>query len=266
MSELPYLVLPRADTPEWAGVKGYFASESAAIASAVNLSSDTSGWGMVDPEIVQVFHKNRGGEWIEIGTAFDGHFKRTPPVSWGRSLKPPKKRGKAIHRAKGRHRIRSKVAGKKKSASDKRAAAAAWKKDAPNRPVLFTRDGVKYWASPPSHRCSRDEIEYHGGCEWAIHPEMSAKGRFFDYEDIGPKPATVRRDVTVYFSTSDGHRRTRTFKTLQGAQKYAQERIGETPELGGYYAVSGFGDSKIEAKGATVRELFPKSAAGEEDY
>jgi hypothetical protein len=258
VSELPYLVLPRADT-QWTGEKRYFATQNAA---AVNANALSAGGEWTDPEVVQVFHKVRG-EWIEIGTAYDGHFTHTPPVSWGRSLKPPKKRGKAIHRAKGRHRIRSKVAGKKKSASDKRAAAAMREKLKPNQPRLYTRGGVKYYAPPPSHRCTRDEIEAHGGCEWGTYHKVP--GRFFDYEDIGPKPATVRRDVTVYFSTSDGHRRTRTFKTLQGAQKYAQERIGETPELGSYYAVSGFGDSKIEAKGATVRELFPASAAGEDD-
>jgi len=72
--------------------------------------------------------------------------------------------------------------------------------------------------------------------------------------------------VTVYFRTLDGFSQSRQFKTLEGAQKYAQTKIGATPEMGGGYAVSAWGDAKITCNGwftgpatgaVTVEDLFP---------
>ena len=63
--------------------------------------------------------------------------------------------------------------------------------------------------------------------------------------------------ILVYYSSIDHYRKTRKFKTLAGAQRFAQKMIGRTPEMGSFYAVSGDGVGKIEAVGVSLRELFP---------
>jgi hypothetical protein len=62
--------------------------------------------------------------------------------------------------------------------------------------------------------------------------------------------------ITVRYSAVDGFRKTRTFKTLAGARKFAVERVGSNPELGRTYAVSFDGIGKVEVEGCTVAELF----------
>jgi hypothetical protein len=72
--------------------------------------------------------------------------------------------------------------------------------------------------------------------------------------------------LSVYFRTTDHYSETRKFATLEGARAYAQRRIGETPEMDSYYAVSPWGDARITVRGtvgdraASVRDLFPKVA------
>ncbi len=68
------------------------------------------------------------------------------------------------------------------------------------------------------------------------------------------------RNIKVSYRSIDRCSKTRRFKTLEGAQKFAQEWVGETPELGTGYAVSGDGIGKVTVEGATLRELFPKVA------
>jgi hypothetical protein len=64
--------------------------------------------------------------------------------------------------------------------------------------------------------------------------------------------------IRVTYSSIDRCRKTRTFKTLKGAQKFAQEYVGQTPEVGGWYAVSGDGVGKIECRGCSLIALFPQ--------
>jgi hypothetical protein len=61
----------------------------------------------------------------------------------------------------------------------------------------------------------------------------------------------------VRYRSIDRFSKTRTFKTLAGAQKFAQGWIGEYPSLGGGYAVSDDGVGKIIVHGASLRDLFP---------
>jgi len=68
------------------------------------------------------------------------------------------------------------------------------------------------------------------------------------------------RNIKVSYRSIDRCSKTRRFKTLEGAQKFAQEWVGETPELGSFYAVSGDGIGRITVEGATLTELFPKLA------
>lgn len=65
--------------------------------------------------------------------------------------------------------------------------------------------------------------------------------------------------ITVSVRAIDGYRTTRRFKTLAGAQRFAQERVGETPEIshGLGYAVAADGVVKVSVDGATLRDLFP---------
>jgi hypothetical protein len=65
------------------------------------------------------------------------------------------------------------------------------------------------------------------------------------------------RDIKLYFSTIDGCRNTKRFKTLIGAQRAAQNRLGKHPEIGSGYAVAGDGVVKVSAAGASLAELFP---------
>lgn len=64
--------------------------------------------------------------------------------------------------------------------------------------------------------------------------------------------------ITVTYQSIDRYRKRRTFKTLAGARKFAVNWVGENPEMGSTYAVSGDGIGKITVDGATLRELFSK--------
>jgi hypothetical protein len=67
--------------------------------------------------------------------------------------------------------------------------------------------------------------------------------------------------IVVRYSSIDRYRERRTFKTLKGAQRYAQHWIGAHPSLGGWYAVSDDGVGKIEVDGCALRELFPPAVS-----
>lgn len=69
--------------------------------------------------------------------------------------------------------------------------------------------------------------------------------------------------IRVRYESIDRFSKTRRFKTLAGAQKFAQKYVGETPELGSFYAVSGDGIGKVTCDGCSVRDLFPKLTQGE---
>lgn len=64
--------------------------------------------------------------------------------------------------------------------------------------------------------------------------------------------------IKVRYSSIDGARVTRSFKTIAGAQAYAQKWVGPTPEIGGgRYAVSSDGIGKVTADGVDLADLFP---------
>jgi hypothetical protein len=65
-------------------------------------------------------------------------------------------------------------------------------------------------------------------------------------------------EITIRFSSLDGWRQTRKFKTLRGARAYAQKWVGEHPEIGSSYAVSGDGIGKVTVVGCTLAQLFPE--------
>lgn len=65
--------------------------------------------------------------------------------------------------------------------------------------------------------------------------------------------------ISVTYSSVDGYRKTRRYKSLFGAQKFAQKMVGERPDVSATfgYAVSDDGVGKITVRGASIFDLFP---------
>jgi hypothetical protein len=62
--------------------------------------------------------------------------------------------------------------------------------------------------------------------------------------------------ITVRYTSVDGARIVRTYKTLAGARRFAVDYVGEYPGFGFGYAISDDGIGKIEVSGCTLRQLF----------
>lgn len=62
--------------------------------------------------------------------------------------------------------------------------------------------------------------------------------------------------ISVRLSSIDGFTKSRTFKTLAGAQNFAHAAVGAAPTLGHGYAVSDDGVARITSS-ADLRDLFP---------
>ena len=62
--------------------------------------------------------------------------------------------------------------------------------------------------------------------------------------------------ITVRYSACDGARITRRFKTREGARRFAVKYVGEHPEIGFSYAISGDGVGKVTVSGCTLEDLF----------
>jgi hypothetical protein len=69
----------------------------------------------------------------------------------------------------------------------------------------------------------------------------------------------VAKQITIHYLASDRTHVTRRYVTLEGARKYAHLMVGETPERGSYYAISGDGIGRITVSGCTLDDLFPKT-------
>jgi hypothetical protein len=74
---------------------------------------------------------------------------------------------------------------------------------------------------------------------------------------VTPTATTIR----VRYSTIDGFSQSRTFKTLEGARRFAQKWVGPHPDVGETYnyAVSFDGVGKITAN-VPMRQLFAADA------
>jgi hypothetical protein len=74
--------------------------------------------------------------------------------------------------------------------------------------------------------------------------------------------------ITVVYSSIDRVRKSRSFKTLAGASKFAVSMLGQHPEFGTGYAVSDDGVGKIEVRGCSLAELFavPGAATSADGY
>ena len=72
--------------------------------------------------------------------------------------------------------------------------------------------------------------------------------------------AVTKMDIKLTYRSIDRVSKSARFKTLESAQKFAARYVGETPEIGRGYAVSGDGIGKITWVGCTSDQLFPKTA------
>ena len=66
--------------------------------------------------------------------------------------------------------------------------------------------------------------------------------------------------ITLRYRSCDGYSEKRTFKTLKGAQRYAERMLGGCPELTCTYAVSTDGIGTIYSAGASLSDIFPHAA------
>lgn len=71
--------------------------------------------------------------------------------------------------------------------------------------------------------------------------------------------------IRVCYQSIDGARKVRKYKSLQGARKFAAYWVGENPDLGSNYAISGDGVGKIMVEGCSLRVLFGHEQPGERE-
>lgn len=69
--------------------------------------------------------------------------------------------------------------------------------------------------------------------------------------------------IILLYCSIDGCAIEETFHALADAQRFAHHWVGEHPELGRGYAVSGDGIGKIRAWGVSLADLFPPPMAGD---
>ena len=81
------------------------------------------------------------------------------------------------------------------------------------------------------------------------------------------QPEAKMDAIKVLYRACDGARIMRSFKTLAGAQKFAQNYVGRFPDMGGGYAVSsdGIGTVRVVAGSHTLADLFPSQTPAEPD-
>lgn len=63
-------------------------------------------------------------------------------------------------------------------------------------------------------------------------------------------------ELIVTYSSVDGYRSRRTFKTHRAAKRFAVEYVGPHPEVGPGYAVADDGIGKVTVSGCTLAQLF----------
>lgn len=62
--------------------------------------------------------------------------------------------------------------------------------------------------------------------------------------------------VQVSYYSIDGVQKHENFHTIEEARAFAQKWVGEHPEIGRGYAISGDGIGKVTVRGCSLYELF----------
>jgi hypothetical protein len=65
-------------------------------------------------------------------------------------------------------------------------------------------------------------------------------------------------EIIITYSSCDGCRDRRVFKTVNAARRFAHKWVGAHPEIGSTYAISGDGVGKITVYGISLADLFPE--------
>ena len=65
--------------------------------------------------------------------------------------------------------------------------------------------------------------------------------------------------IKVSYRAVDGCRMTRSFATEAGASRWARKMVGDHPEMGSWYAVSGDGVGRVTVEGSTLGAHFPSA-------
>ena len=76
-----------------------------------------------------------------------------------------------------------------------------------------------------------------------------------EIEELGLPPR--KPVIRVSYRSVDGYSKTRTFKTLKSARRFAHSWVGEHPDMGTGYAVSYDGVGRITVSGCRLIDLFP---------
>lgn len=96
-----------------------------------------------------------------------------------------------------------------------------------------------------------------GGQELVAHPSAAER----TVARLARDAMTATRELlSVTYESIDGVDKTKSFADIKQARKFAQHYLGETPELGSFYAVSGDGIGKITCSGCKLTDLFPRCA------
>jgi hypothetical protein len=142
-------------------------------------------------------------------------------------------------------------------------AAPSW--DASTTPLLVKvserdrPDGKVFWADCPQLGCGKDRATARAAIDYLLECQGY---RILSVELELPAGAKrAEKPYRVTYSSLDGCRETRGFKTLKGARKFATDMVGEFPDFGSNYAVSDDGVGKVTVRGCTLRDLFSAELA-----
>lgn len=134
-----------------------------------------------------------------------------------------------------------------------------WRRVAANAPVMFT--ALEVWHEGRCGCCGR-KLTVPESVERGIGPECARGLGMAPREDhLAQYLDAPKKKIVVRIEGVDGAGQRRKFTTIAGASAFARKFVGDTPEMGSTYAVSGDGVCKATCDGCTLRELFPAVGA-----
>jgi hypothetical protein len=108
------------------------------------------------------------------------------------------------------------------------------------------------WMDQDANKCACQ------GTGWALS-KVGTWHKCSYHEGIRPEEKATKIKIVVAYRSVDGYRKTRTFNTLKGAQRFAQKMIGKNPTISASrYAVSNDGVGVVRVNGVDLYDLFPE--------
>lgn len=132
---------------------------------------------------------------------------------------------------------------------------------------LTFHPALEVWHEGRCGRCNRT-LTVPASIKSGIGPECAKIMGVILADDPAPEaPKSVRENgetadavIRVRYTSIDRWTSVKAYKTLSGARKFAQLWVGQHPEIGTTYAVSGDGIGKISVEGCTLADLFPAAS------